>query len=365
MTHQPRKYNPLVTPRRKVDDAAPPPGREYHPSAEPRHAPSVKPRQYDPLVERRHNTPITPEIRAGYITTRVGDQAKQETEVKSTADQLYLHALNALDLTHKAQLTLLDRANVRQSMITHGIEAEEIYDEMTMLLIVSAFLDEDWKVQGVSRRAWTDSTLPSNASATWRSRFESDIALWLAPIQKLAEEGEPIQDEKGRAITAAFFIDNRNEKRSFAQEAASLVRSMDLDKPDDNLRFREIVAYAATHTKNEFRAYLHGDPPPAEDAEPEDTDTETAPKPRAKEKALATPREEEDSLPLADEVMYSKRVVYQDTGEVKDRIIVRFTLEVDTERKAQLVRERMSPFFRFPTTSRTVLEQELYAIPTT
>ncbi len=62
--------------------------------------------------------------------------------------------------------------------------------------------------------------------------------------------------------------------------------------------------------------------------------------------------------------MYSKRVVYQDTGEVKDKIIVRFTLEVDTERKAQLVRERMSPFFRFPTTSRTVLEQELYAIPT-
>jgi len=62
-------------------------------------------------------------------------------------------------------------------------------------------------------------------------------------------------------------------------------------------------------------------------------------------------REGEDCLPLADEVMYSKRVVYQDTGEVKDKIIVRFTLEVDTERKAQLVRERMSPFFRFPTTS--------------
>jgi hypothetical protein len=138
---------------------------------------------------------------------------------------------------------------------------------------------------------------------------------------------------------------------------------MDLDKPDDVLRFREIVAYAATHTKNEFRAYLHGDPPPAEDAEPEELDAEAAPKPRAKEKVPA--HEEEDSLPLADEVMYSKRVVYQDTGEVKDRIIVRFTLEVDTERKAQLVRERMSPFFRFPTTSRTVLEQELYAIPTT
>ena len=71
MTHQPRKYNPLVTPRRKVEDAASPPGREYKASAEPRHAPSVKTRQYDPLVERRHNTPITPEIRAGYITTRV------------------------------------------------------------------------------------------------------------------------------------------------------------------------------------------------------------------------------------------------------------------------------------------------------
>jgi hypothetical protein len=245
MTHQSRKHNPLAAQWRSVKGAAAPPGQEADP-------PSLKPRKYDPLVERRHNTPIKPEIRAGYITTRVGDKATQEAEVKSTADQLYLHAVNALDLTHKAQLTPLDRANVRQSMITHGIEAEEIYDEMTMLLIVSAFLDEDWKVQGVSRLAWTDSTLPSNASATWRSRFESDIALWLAPIQKLAEEGEPILDEKGRAITAAFFIDNRNEKRSFAQEAASLVRSMDLDKADDNLRFREIVAYAATHTKNEF-----------------------------------------------------------------------------------------------------------------
>jgi hypothetical protein len=239
-------------------------------------------------------------------------------------------------------------------------------------LIVSAFLDEDWKVQGISRRAWTDSTLPPNASATWRSRFESDIALWLAPIQKLAES-EPIQDARGRDITAAFFIDNRNEKRSFAQEAASIVRSMDLDKPDDNLRFREMVAFAATHTKNEFREYLHGEPPQAAAAEPEeatsdvavpeDTAAETTPQPRPKEKV--TWREEEESLPLADEVMYSKRVVYQDTGEVKDKIIVRFTLEVDTERKAQLVRERMRPFFRFPTTSRTALENELYAISTT
>jgi hypothetical protein len=96
MTHQHRKYNPLVTPRRKAEEEAPPPSREYKPSAEPRRAASAKPRQYDPLVERRHNTPITPEIRAGYITTRVGDQAKQEAEVKSTADQLYLHAINAL-----------------------------------------------------------------------------------------------------------------------------------------------------------------------------------------------------------------------------------------------------------------------------
>jgi hypothetical protein len=231
-------------------------------------------------------------------------------------------------------------------------------------LIVSAFLDEDWKVQGISRRAWTDSTLPPNASATWRSRFESDIALWLAPIQKMAET-EPIQDARGRDITAAFFIDNRNEKRSFAQEAASIVRSMDLDQPDDNLRFREMVAFAATHTKNEFREFLHGDLAPTEVTEPEDTDAETAPKPRAKEKTPATLREEAESLPLADEVMYSKRVVYQDTGEVKDKIIVRFILEVDTERKAQLVRERMRPFFRFPTTSRTALERELYVIPTT
>jgi len=239
MTNRSRKHNPLAAQWRSVKGAAAPPGQEADPLVKPRNAPIAKPRKYDPLAERRHNTPIKPEIRAGYITTRVGDKATQEVEVKSTADQLYLHAVNALDLTHKAQLTPLDRANVRQSMITHGIEAEEIYDEMTMLLIVSAFLDEDWKVQGVSRRAWTDSTLPRNASATWRSRFESDIALWLAPIQRLAEEGEPILDEKGRAITAAFFIDNRNEKRSFAQEAASLVRSMDLDKANDNLRFRE------------------------------------------------------------------------------------------------------------------------------
>jgi hypothetical protein len=323
-------------------------------------------RPYQLLAERQPTLPHTQEICDGFITTRVGQQASPEVEVKRTADQLYLYAINTLDLSHKPRLTLLDRANVRQSMITHGIEAEEIYDEMTMLLIVSSFLDEDWKVQGVSRRAWTDSTLPRTASATWRSRFESDIALWLAPIQKLAEEGDPILDNKGRTITADFFIDNRNEKRSFAQEAASLVRGMDLDRPEDNWHFRQMVAYAATHTKNEFRAFLHHDPPSTmhpgqNEAEPDESSNEADQQPHTEPPS----RTEENCLPLADEVMYSKRVVYQETGEVKDKIIVRFTLEVDTERKAQLVRERLSPFFRFPTTSRTVLEKELYAIPTT
>ena len=128
MTHQSRKRNPLAAHWRSVKGTATLAGQEADPPVKPHNVPITKPRKYDPLVERRHNTPITAEIRAGYITTRVGDQAKQETEVKSTADQLYLHALNALDLTHKAQLTPLDRANVRQSMITHGIEAEEIYD---------------------------------------------------------------------------------------------------------------------------------------------------------------------------------------------------------------------------------------------
>jgi hypothetical protein len=217
-------------------------------------------------------------------------------------------------------------------------------------------------VQGVSRRAWTDSTLPRNASHVALT-LESDIALWLARSRNCPKRvSDP--DEKGRAITAAFFIDNRNEKRSFAQEAASLVRSMDLDKADDNLRFREIVAYAATHTKNEFRAYLHGDPPQTKDAGPDEAEVAHRDAPSPRESSPGA-RRRVTTLPLADEVMYSKRVIYQDTGEVKDKIVVRFTLEVDTERKAQLVRERMRPFFRFPTTSRTVLEQELYAIPTT
>jgi hypothetical protein len=127
-----------------------------------------------------------------------------------------------------------------------------------------------------------------------------------------------------------------------------------------------MVAYAATHTKNEFRAFLHHDPPSTvhprqNEAEPAEPGREADQQPRA-----TTPsRMEEYNLPLVDEAMYTKRVVHQGTDEVQERIIVRFTLEVDTERKAQLVRERLSPFFRFPTTSRTVLEKELYAIPTT
>jgi hypothetical protein len=323
-----------------------------------------QPLKQDLLAECQRHMPTIQEVCDGYITTRIGEGATQAAEVKNTADQLYWYAVHKLDLAKKNQLTLLDRANVRQSMITHGIEAEEIYDEMTLLLIVSAFLDEDWKIQGVSRRAWTDSTLPRHASATWRSRFESDIALWLAPIEKLAEDEEPIQDAQGHIITAAYFIDNRNEKRSFAQEAASIVRDMDLDTPADNLRFREMVAYAATHTKNEFRAFLHSDPPPREDAEPDQLATEPVPQSPATPQAANPLREKDDYLPLADEVMYNKRIVYQESGEVKDKIIVRFTFEVDTERKAQLVRERLGPFFRFPTTSRTVMESELYAIPT-
>jgi hypothetical protein len=165
-----------------------------------------QPLRPDLLAECQHHAPTTQEVCDGYITTRIGEDATQETEVKNTADQLYWYAVNKLDLARKNQLTLLDRANVRQSMITHGIEAEEIYDEMTLLLIVSAFLDEDWKIQGVSRRAWTDSTLPRHASATWRSRFESDIALWLAPIIPASMTYRNMVGELGFSEPVASFI---------------------------------------------------------------------------------------------------------------------------------------------------------------
>jgi hypothetical protein len=347
--------------------------------------------QYDPFKERRHMqlAAVPEEVRSGMLTIMVGDSPRQIEEGRSGSEpeslnaQLYLMACTGLNLMGKKQLTLREVADIRQSMITLAIKAEEVADEVVMRLAVETFRTREWRVQGyASWRLWCDATLPSSAKPTWRTRFDQEIRLWLAPIAMLNtkqddEPYNPIRDQAGRVIDIDIFLDARFEKTSFAQEAATLIRQIDLDKPDQEAKFREIVCYAATHTKGEFRAFLHT---------PEFEGLTQATLPEANEPALPAElidpeqpaleiveqysnpgkvdlNQEEATLPPADEVMFVRKTVDASTGELEEKVITRITVETDSPRLADAVRGKLSAWFRFPIVARTIQESERHAEP--